>query len=180
MPIRKENFMDYNKMNAIFRVASLVTTFVLLMVINTHINLSSLFYILGGSTTSAETVVNGKFNTFFISSLGITSFIVIATYILITQCQTILAKVLIVIADLFLIGMAFTFSQERVLHNFTFDTQVRDALNADSQASSVLMGTSDITLLTIVLVHMVIMLLGVIRAYKFRRRSVPDKASKYD
>jgi len=161
-------------------MASLVTTFTLIIAINTHINLSSLFYILGGSTINAETVVNGKFNTFFISSLGITSFIIIATYILIARCETILAKILLVISDLFLIVMVFTLAQERVLHNFTFDTQVRDALDADSQASSVLMGTSDTTLLTIVLVHVVIMLIGVIRTYKSRSAPRPDKASKYD
>ena len=172
--------MNYNRMNAIFKIASLITTFALIMAINTHINLSSLFYILGGSTTHAETVVNGKFNTFFISSLGITSFIIIATYILITRCETILAKILLVVSDLFLIVMVFTLAQERVLHNFTFDTQVRDVLDADSQASSVLMGTSDTTLLTIVLVHVIIMLLGVIRTYKSRSTPRPDKASEYD
>lgn len=172
--------MNYNKMSTIFKVASLITSFALIIVINTHINLSSLFYILGGSTTSAATVVNGKFNTFFISSLGITSFIIMATYILIAQCQTILAKVLIVIANVFLIVMVFTFPQERVLHNFTFDTQVHDVLAADAQASSVLMGTSDTTLLTIVLVHVVIMLLGVIRTYKSKSTPRSDKASEYD
>ncbi len=172
--------MNNNKMNRMFNIFSLITTFVLLMVINTHTDLSSLFYLFGSSTTGIESALDGKFNTFFISSLGITSAIIIATYLLIARCITILAKVLIIIADIVLIAMAFTLTQERVLHNFISDTQLTEAIKASPDASSVLMGTSDITLLTIVLVYMVIMLIGIIRTYKSEDGVANNKASAYD
>jgi hypothetical protein len=172
--------MNRSKTNSILRIISLITTFALIIAINAHTDLSSFFYFLGGSTSNGETLANGQFNTFFISSLGITSFLIIATYVLIVRCETILAKVLIIIANIFLIAMVYTLPQERVMHNFSSDTQLSDAVNAGSDVSSVLMGTSDTTLLTIVLVHMVIMLISVIRAYKLRNTSVYDKASAYD
>jgi hypothetical protein len=156
-----------------------MTTFTLIIAINTHADLSSLFYMLG-STANAETVVNGKFNTFFISSLGITSFIIIATYVLIVRCETIFAKILIIVADIMLLAMVFTLTQARVVHNFISDAQVTDIVKAGSNEGNVLMGTSDTTLLTIVLVHMVIMLIGVIRTYKSRSNRFLDKASVYD
>lgn len=171
--------MNHHKTNFILRIVSLFTTFALIIAINTHINLSSLFYLLGGSTNS-ESLIGGQFNIFFISSLGITSFLIVATYVLIVKCETILAKILIIIADIFMIAMVYVLPQERVLHNFSSDTQLSDVANAGSDASSVLMGTSDTTLLTIVLVHVVIMLIGVIKTYKLKDTSVRDKASAYD
>jgi hypothetical protein len=177
---KEEKFMNHNTMNSIFKMISLITTFALLIAMNTHADLSGLFYIFGGSIGNAETVINGNFNRFFISSLGITSFIVIATYILIVRCETIFAKVLLAVADIFLLAMVFVVTQERVLHNFTFDAQASELTSVGSSASSLLRATSDTTLLTIVLVHMVIMLIGVIRTYKLRDTSVRDKASAYD
>ncbi len=161
-------------------IFSLITTFVLLMVINTNPDLSSLFYLFGSSTAGIEPALDGKFNTFFISSLGITSAIIIATYLLIARCITILAKVLIILADIVLIAMAFTLTQQRLLHNFSSDTQLTEALKANPDGSSVVMGTSDTTLLTIVLVYMVIMLIGVIRTYKSQNGVRHQKASAYD
>jgi len=172
--------MDNNKMNYILNIFSLVITFALIIAINTHTDLSNLFYLLGSSTTGAETALNGKFNTFFISSLGITSVIIIATYLLIARCTTILAKVLIIIADIILIVMNFTFTQERLLHHFTSDTQANEAMKISPDSSNILMGTSNVTLLTIVLVYMVIMLIGVIRTYKSQDSHAHNKASAYD
>jgi hypothetical protein len=100
--------------------------------------------------------------------------------VLIVKCETLLAKTLIIIADIFLIAMVYILPQERALHNFSSDTQLSDVVSAGSEASSVLMGTSDTTLLTVVLVHVVIMLIGVIRSYKQRNISAHDKASAYD
>jgi hypothetical protein len=172
--------MSDHKINFILSIFSLITTFALLIAINTHTDLSSLFYILGGNTAGADVIADGKFNTFFISSLGLTSFIIFITYLLIVRCITFLAKVLIIIADIFLIAMVFLVTQERVLHHFTSDTQVNEVLSTTSDASRVLMGTSDTTLLTIVLVYMVIMLIGVIRTYKSQDSIIPNKASAYD
>jgi hypothetical protein len=172
--------MNHSKTNSILKIISLITTFALIVAINTHTDLSSLFYLLGGGIDSNDALVNGQFNTFFISSLGITSFLVIVTYILIVRCETILAKVFIIVADIFLIAMVYTLPQERVMHNFSSDTQLSDAVSAGADVSSVLMGTSDTTLLTIILVHMVIMLISVIRTYKLKNTSVYDKASAYD
>ena len=159
-----------------------MTTFALIIAINTHADLSGLFYILGGSTKSigTEAIMDGNFNQFFISSLGITSFIIMATYILIVRCETILAKILLIVADIFLLVMVFVVTQARMLHNFTFDTQASELTNAGSHVGSVVMGTSDTTLLTIVLVHMIIMLIGVIRTYKSKGGYIQDKASQYD
>ena len=173
--------MNNNKMNYMLNIFSLITTFVLLMVINTHPDLSHLFYLFGSSSTGGiESTLDGKFNIFFISSLGITSAIIIATYLLIARCITILAKVLIILADIVLIAMAFTLTQERVLHNFTSDTYLTEAIKASPDGSSVVMGTSDTTLLSIVLVYMVIMLIGIIRTYKSHNGMRHHKASAYD
>ena len=171
--------MDHHKTNSILRIVSLLTTFALIIAINTHTNLNSLFYLLGGSTSN-QTLIDGQFNIFFVSSLGITSFLIIVTYLLIVKCETILTKTLIIIADILMIIMVYWLPQKRILHNFSSDTHLRDAANASSDASSVLMGTSDTTLLTIILVHVVIMLIAVIRTYKLRNRSIQDKASAYD
>ncbi len=172
--------MNNNKVNRMLNIFSLITTFVLLMVINTHTDLSGLFYLFGSSTVGAESALDGKFNIFFISSLGITSAIIIATYLLIARCITILAKVLIILADIVLIVMAFTLTQERLLHNFTSDTQLAEAIKVNPDGSSIVMGTSDTTLLTIVLVYMVIMLIGIIRTYKSQNGVRHHKASAYD
>ncbi len=173
--------MNNNKMNHILNIFSLITTLILLMVINVHPDLSNLFYLFGSSSTgSIESTLDGKFNIFFISSLGITSAIIIATYLLIARCTTILAKVLTIVADIGLITMAFTLTQERVLHNFTSDTDLTEAIKVSPDGSSVIMGTSDTTLLTIVLVYMVIMLIGIIRTYKSQNGISHHKASAYD
>ncbi len=172
--------MSKNKMTYILNIISLITTIALIIVINTHTDLSHLFYLFGNSATNAESSVDGQFNTFFISSLGITSFIIIATYLLIARCITILAKVLIIIADIALIAMASLLTQERVLHNFISDTHISEAIATSPESSSIIMGTSDTTLLTTVLVYMVIMLIGVIRTYKSHNGSMPNKASAYD
>ncbi len=163
-------------------IFSLITTFVLLMVINTNTDLSHLFYLFGSSNSTAgiESALDGKFNIFFISSLGITSAIIIVTYLLIARCTTILAKILIIFADIVLIAMAFTLTQERVLHNFTSDTHLAEAIKANPDGSNIVMGTSDTTLLAIVLVYMVIMLIGIIRTYKSQNGMRHDKASAYD
>lgn len=172
--------MSDNKINFILSIMSLITTFALLIAINTHTDLSNLFYMLGGNTAGADVIVNGKFNTFFISSLGITSFIILVTYLLIVRCTTLLAKILIIVADIFLIAMVFIFTQERVLHHFSSDTQVSEVLSTTSDASRILMGTSDTMLLTIVLVYIVIMLIGVIRSYKAQDGLSHNKANAYD
>lgn len=172
--------MNDNKINFILSIMSLITTFALLIAINTHTDLSSLFYILGGNTSGSSVIADGKFNTFFISSLGITSFIIFITYLLIVKCITFLAKILIIIADIILISMVFLVPQERVLHHFTSDTQVSEVLSTTSDASRVVMGTSDTTLLTIVLAYMIIMLIGVIRTYKSQDSRMANKASAYD
>ncbi|RTZ66652.1 MAG: hypothetical protein DSZ29_02595 [Aquificaceae bacterium] len=171
--------MSSTNNNMLLNVLSLIAVIALIIAINIHLDLSHLFYMLGGSS-SGDTIIDGRFNTFFLSSLGITSAIIFITFLLIVKCKTALTKVLIIVADVLLIFMVFNFPQERVLHNFSFDTHAQDIVNTTPDASSIVMGTSDTSLLIIVLVHIVIMLIGVIRTYKSKNSSIQDKASAYD
>ena len=171
--------MSNTNNNMLLNIVSLIAVIALIIAININLDLSNLFYILGGSSRGEETV-DGRFNTLFLSSLGITSVIIFVTFLLIVRCKTILTKVLIIVADILLTLMVFNFPQERVLHNFSSDTHAQDIANTTPDASSIFMGTSDTSLLIIVLVHSVIMLIGVIRTYKSKNSSTQDKASAYD
>ena len=171
--------MSNTNNNMLLNIVSLIAVIALIIAININLDLSHLFYMLGGSSR-AEATVDGRFNTFFLSSLGITSAIIFITFLLIVRCKTVLTKVLIIIADALLILMVFNFPQERILHNFIADTHVQDVVNTTPDASSIFLGTSDTSLLIIVLIHIVIMLIGVIRTYKSKNSSVQDKASAYD
>ncbi|HIO92827.1 MAG TPA: hypothetical protein EYG68_08310 [Leucothrix mucor] len=171
--------MSTTNNNMPLNIISLIAAIALIIAVNIHLDLGSLFYMLGGSSSNGE-IVDGRFNTFFLSSLGITSAIIFVTYLLIVKCKTVLTKVLLTVADALLILMVFNFTQERVLHNFTSDTQVHDIANTTPDASSIFMGTSDTSLLVIVLVHVVIMLIGVIRTFKSKDGTGQDKASAYD
>ena len=171
--------MSNTNNNILLNIFSLIAVIALVIAINIHLDLSSFFYMLGGSSRGGE-IIDGRFNTFFLSSLGITSAIVFVTFLLIAKCKTILTKVFIIVADALLVLMVFSFPQERILHNFTSDTHAQDIANTAPDASTIFMGTSDTSLLIIVLVHIVIMLIGVIRTYKSKNSSVQDKASAYD
>ena len=171
--------MSQTNNNMLLNIISLIAVIALIIAININLDLSSLFYMLGGSSQDGS-IVNGRFNTFFLSSLGIASAIIFVTYLLIVRCQTKLTKILLTIADIFLIGMVFNLTQERVLHTFISDTHISDIANTTPDAGSIFMGTSDTSLLVIVLVHVVIMLIGVIRTYKSKNSHVQDKASAYD
>ena len=96
------------------------------------------------------------------------------------RCKTIFSKVALIVADIFLLVMTFSITQERAMHNFISDTHVTEVVNTSPDSSMIFMGTSDTTLLTIVLVHMVIMLIAVIRSYKSKHNPAHDKAGAYD
>lgn len=170
--------MDNSQNRAVLSILSLLAALALIAAINIHPDLNSTFYLLGGTIAEAD-ITNGNFNTFFLSSLGITSAIIFVTYILVARCQTRLTKVLLIIADSILILMTFNFTQERLLHNFNADVPVSQVANTPD-ANAIVMGTSDVTMLTIVLVHTVIMLIGVIRTYKSKQNGDYDKAAAYD
>lgn len=170
--------MNNAHMRTILSILSLLTALALIAAINIHPELSNSFYMLGG-TLEGSNAESGNFNTFFLSSLGITSAIIVITYLLVASCKTLLTKALLVIADFVLIIMTYNLTQERVLHNFNADVHVSQIANTPD-ANAIVMGTSDATMLTIVFVHVVIMLIGVIRTYKSKKDGSYDKAAAYD
>ncbi|MCK5903607.1 MAG: hypothetical protein KAG28_10735 [Cocleimonas sp.] len=163
--------METERNNRKLNIISFITALMLIIAININMDLSQLFYILGGTLSDSNT--QGWFNTFFISSLGITSAFIAITYVLIAKCETSLTKILLIISDIFLVLLVFSVTQERAFHNFSSDTHISDA-------NSIVLGTSDTSLLMIILIHIVMMLFSIINAHKSDHFDEHDKASAYD